>query len=197
MLQELTLNATKRETGKHISRQLRASGKIPGIFYSKADAPVNISVDSRDIRPIVYTSHLKLVNLNIEGEEKKCILKDVKFDPVTDNIVHFDLLGILDDRKITVEVPVEFTGGQPIGVRKGGKFQQVFHKCKITCLPKHLISALQVDISTLDVGGAIHLKDLDFEGVEYSLPLDSLLCAVNTPRGGKLGEGTSEQEQQS
>lgn len=189
MLQELTLKATKRETGKHAARQLRSSNRIPGVFYSKADSPINICVNPQEMRPIVYTSHLKLVNLDMEGEQRKCILKDVKFDPVTDCITHFDLLGILDDRKISVEVPIEFVGGQPLGVRKGGKFQQVFHKCKITCLPKYLVSSIQVDVSKLDVGGAVHLKDLELEGIEYALPIDSLVCAVNIPRGGKIGEG--------
>ncbi|MPN20606.1 50S ribosomal protein L25 [bioreactor metagenome] len=92
-----------------------------------------------------------------------------------------------------MEVPFEFTGGQPIGVRKGGIFQQVFHKCSITCLPKHLVSSIQVDIANLDVSQAIHLRDLALEGIEFGVPLDSLVCAVNIPRG-KAGETLRESQ---
>lgn len=186
MLQEVELKAQKRDTGKQIAKQIRHSGSIPGIFYSKGMDNVNISVAPLDLRPIVHTPYFKLVNLNIDGDMKKCVLKAVKFNPVTDKIIHFDMQGITEDRKVTVEVPIEFKG-QPVGVRKGGTFQQVFHKCKITCLPRHLISAIQIDISNLDVAQSIHLKDVGVEGIEFAIPLDSLVCAVNIPRG-KAGE---------
>jgi large subunit ribosomal protein L25 len=190
MLQIVELKAQKRETGKQISKQIRKLDNIPGIFYAKGENNINISVTSLALRPIVYTKEVKLVNLDIDGTHKKCILKDVKFHPVTDKIIHFDLLGINEEQKVTVEVPVEFVG-QPVGVRKGGNFQQVFHKCKITCFPQHLVSTILVNIADLDVGQSIHLRDLQTEGIEFSIPVDSLVCAVNIPRG-KAGEALRE-----
>jgi large subunit ribosomal protein L25 len=191
MLQVVDLKANKRESGKQIAKKIRQDGAVPGIFYAKGTTPINISVTPIALRPIVYTSSVKLVNLEVDGTQKKCVLKEVKFHPVTDKIIHFDLLGIDENQKITVEVPFEFTGGQPIGVRKGGIFQQVFHKCKITCLPRHLVSSIEVDISQLDVAQSIHLKDLQIEGVEFGIPSDSLICAVQIPRG-KAGEALRE-----
>lgn len=186
MLQEVELKAKKREAGKQISKQIRRNDEVPGVFYSSGVPNINISVAPLALRNIVYTSKVNLINLDVEGKQYKCILKDVSFDPVTDKIRHFDLLGVQDDRKVTLNVPVEFVG-QPIGVRKGGTFQKVFHKCKITCLPKHLVSTLQVDVSNLDVAQSVHLRDLNLEGVEYGIPVDSLVCAVQIPRG-KAGE---------
>jgi len=191
MLQLIELKAQKRETGKQISKKIRREGSVPGIYYAKGDNNINFSVPPLSLRPIVYSKEIKLVNLNVDGKEKKCILKDVKFHPVTDKIIHFDLLGINEEQKLSVEVPVEFSG-QPVGVRKGGTFQSVFHKCRITCLPKHLVSTLKVDIANLDVGQSIYLRDLNLEGVEYAIPLDSLVCAVNIPRG-KAGEALREE----
>jgi large subunit ribosomal protein L25 len=187
MVQVVELKAKKRIAGKQIAKKLRRDGEVPGVFYSKGMPAHNITVAPVALRPIVHTSHVKLVNLNIEGEEKKCVLKEVKFHPITDKIIHFDLLGISDDTKISVEVPFEFVGGQPVGVRKGGIFQQVFHKCRISCLPKYLVSSIQIDISKLDVNQSVHLKDLNLEGIEFSIPADSLICAVQIPRG-KAGE---------
>ena len=191
MLQIVDLKADKREVGKQVVKKMRKNGIIPGVFYAKGINPMNISVTPLALRPIVYTSHVKLVNLEVEGMQKKCVLKEVKFHPITDKIIHFDLLGIDENQKITVEVPFEFIGGQPVGVRKGGIFQQVFHKCKITCLPKHLVSSIEVDISQLDVAQSIHLKDLQVEGIEFGIPSDSLICAVQIPRG-KAGESLRE-----
>lgn len=194
MLQEVNLKVTKREVGKQISKRLRNENKVPGVFYSKNNKGINISANLKDLKPIVYTSNIKLVNLDIEGQQEKCLLKEVKFDPVTDKITHFDLLGIVEDRKVTISIPVEFIGEQPIGVRKGGRFQQVFHKFKITCLPKYLISSIQIDISKLDIGNAVYLNDLNLEGIEYSLPMDSLICSVNNPKG-KAADDTSAENQ--
>ncbi|MCL2039667.1 MAG: 50S ribosomal protein L25 [Bacteroidetes bacterium] len=190
MLQVVELKADKRNTGKQISKKIRKEGKIPGIFYAKGDDNISIAVSPLELRPIVYTKEVKLVNLDVEGTQKKCLLKDVKFHPVTDSIIHFDLLGVNEGQKITVEVPIEFIG-QPVGVRKGGLFQQGFHKCKITCMPEYLISTIQVDISNLDVGQRIQLHDLSLEGIEFAVPMDSLVCAVNIPRG-KAGESLRE-----
>ena len=182
MLQELTLKASKRKAGKQIAKKMRREGNVPGVVYSKDKEGVNIVVREQDIKPFVYTSMLKVVNLDIEGEQEKCLVKAVKFDPVTDRIIHFDLLRISDDRKVTVGIPVEFTGGQPVGVRKGGRFQQVFHKFKVTCLPKYLLSSLEIDVSKLDIGQSIYLEDLKFEGLEYDVPGDSMICSVTIPR---------------
>ena len=190
MLQVVELKANKRNTGKQKSKKIRKEGKVPGIFYAKNDDNISIAVSPLELRPIVYTKEVKLVNLDVEGTQKKCLLKDVRFHPVTDNIIHFDLLGINEGQKITVEVPVEFIG-QPVGVRKGGVLQQGFHKSKITCMPEHLISTIQVNISNLDVGQRIQLHDLPLEGIEFAVPMDSLVCAVNIPRG-KAGESLRE-----
>ncbi|NLJ14618.1 MAG: 50S ribosomal protein L25 [Ignavibacteria bacterium] len=189
MLQELTLKASKRKAGKQIAKKMRREGNVPGVVYSKDKEGVNIVVREQDIKPFVYTSMLKVVNLDIEGEQEKCLVKAVKFDPVTDRIIHFDLLRISDDRKVTVGIPVEFTGGQPIGVRKGGRLYQVFHRFKVTCLPKHLVSSIEIDISQLDIGQSIYLEDLKFEGLEYDVPADSMICSVTIPRVKAEDEG--------
>lgn len=190
MLQTIDLEAKRREPGKQFSKQLRRTGYIPGVYYTKGHPSVSIQAEPLGLRPIVYTSQLRLVNLNIEGKACVCVLKDIKFHPVTDKILHFDLLGLQDSQPLTIEVPFEFVG-QPVGVRKGGTFQQVFHKCRITCLPKDLVGSIKVDISGLDVGQSIHLRDIPLPGVEFGIPTDSLVCAVNIPRG-KAGEALRE-----
>jgi len=99
-MKEITLVAERRNAGKRASKDVRNAGFVPGIYYAHGDENISLKAKPLSLRPIVYTSLTRLVNLQIEGEnDKLCFLKDVKFDPVTDNLVHFDLQGIKADQK--------------------------------------------------------------------------------------------------
>lgn len=188
-MKEIALKAKKRETGKQISKRLRREGSVPGVFYMGGEAGIPILVEPLDLRPIVYTAAKKIVSLEVEGIAKpfSCVLKDVKFDPVTDNITHFDLIGLAPDTKITVEVPITLKG-QAVGVRQGGTLRHTLHKVSITCLPADLIDALHIDISKLEMGKSIHIKNMDYPNVTFNAPADAIICAVKAPRGGAKAE---------
>ncbi|MDX9789551.1 MAG: 50S ribosomal protein L25 [Candidatus Kapaibacterium sp.] len=184
-MKEIALVAERRSTGKRASKDVRNSGFIPGIYYAQGDENINIKVKPLALRPIVYTSLTRLVNLQFEGESNNrlCFLKDVNFDPVTDQIVHFDLQGIKEDQKVTVEVPFQLIG-QPVGVRQGGKLMQTLHKIKIKCLPNDMVESLEANISKLAMGDVLYLKDINTENLEIELPEDTVIARVSKPRGG-------------
>lgn len=184
-MKEIALVVEKRETGKKASKAVRNSGYVPGIYYANGDENINIKAKPLSLRPVVYTSLTRLVNLKVEGEstEKLCFLKDVRFDPVSDQITHFDLQGIKQDQKITVEVPFKLIG-QPIGVRQGGKLMQTMHKVKIKCLPKDLVESIEANIAKLEMGDVLCLKDLNTENLEIEIPYESVIARVSKPRGG-------------
>lgn len=89
-------------------------------------------------------------------------------------------------RKLTVEVPV-IVKGQSVGVRKGGKLQQSLHKVTIKCLPQHLVDALEVDVTNLDLGKSLHIRDLSLEGIEFVVPGDTIIVVCKVPRGVQIG----------
>lgn len=188
-MKEIALIAERRETGKKATKAVRNGGFVPGNYYANGDENFNIKARPLSLRPIVYTSLTRLVNLEIEGETspKLCFLKEVKFDPVTDQIVHFDLQGIKQDQKITVEVPFKLTG-QPIGVRQGGKLMQTIHKVKIKCFPKDMVESLESNISKLEMGSVLYLKDIPTDNLEIDLPEDAVIARVSKPRGGVATE---------
>ncbi len=187
-MKEIALTAEKRESGKKASKSVRNTGYVPGIYYANGDTNINIKVKPLALRPIVYTSLTRLVNLEVAGETPKlCFLKDVRFDPVTDQIVHFDLQGIKQDQKITVEVPIKLSG-QPIGVRQGGKLMQTLHKIKIKCLPKDMVESIESNIAGLEMGSVLYLKDLNTENLEIDLPGEAVIARVSKPRGGTAQE---------
>lgn len=185
-MKEVALNAQKRDSGKTAAKLIRNDELIPGVYYRKGSENINIKVEPLDLRPIVYTSNTKLVALNIEGinEPLHCVLKDVTFDPVTDKITHFDLLGIKKDQKLTVQVPLKLVGQSP-GVRAGGRLQQTLHKVKVTCYPDDLVEHFDVDLSGLGMGDTFYLKDLkNVDRIEFDIQINTPVCHVTKPRGG-------------
>jgi len=182
-MSEISLNAKKREIStKGVVNQLRKSGYVPGIYYSHGSAPVPFSVSEIALKPLVFTSETHLVNLTIENEEQiKCILKDVQFDPVSDRVIHIDLQGISANEMISLQVPVLVTG-TAVGIKQGGVLQQYLHKLDIECLPANIPQHLEIDVTNLNIGDAIHVRDLNFDNINILTSEEASVVAVTTMR---------------
>lgn len=182
-MEKTTLKASERKQfNKSAVRKIRKEGKVPGVFYSKHNPPLHIDVVDTSINPLVFTSKTHLISLEIEGqEERECIIKDIQFDPVTDKVIHFDLLGLTKGEKIILEVPVQLVG-TPVGVKEGGVIQHVMHKLEVECLPRNIPEHIVVDVSALKLGDSIHIGDLQIEEVEFVDPKESLIVQVTHPK---------------
>jgi len=178
-MKTVTLEANKRkDTNKATRKRLRREGRVPGVFYSKRLDTIPVDVLEKKIRPLVFTAKTNLISLKIEGQEElECIIKDIQFDPVTDEIVHFDLLGLTRGEMIQLEVPVQLLGSS-IGVREGGLLQQILHKVEVECLPKHIPEHIPIDISELAIGDSVLISDLTVENLTLLNPADALVVAV-------------------
>lgn len=164
---EIILKAERRtEFKKSISNQMRKAGMIPGIYYMVGEEPIPIKANELSLRPLVFTSESNIVSLQIEGETKpiSCILKDTQFEPITGRITHFDLLGLKEGEKITIEVSI-ILKGSAIGVKEGGIVQHNLHKLEIECLPQNIPPHIDVDISNLAIGDSIKVSDIKMEGI--------------------------------
>ena len=182
-MSEISIKAKKRILStKGAVNKLRRNGEVPGIFYSKGVEPIPISVLELSLNPLVYTSETHIVNLEIENDEnKKSILKNIQFDPVTDKIVHFDLLGISLDQKIEIEVPISVEG-QAKGIKEGGILQQSMHKLSVSCLPGDIPEHITINVANLGVGDSVHVKDLSLPNVEILHNDDVIIVSVVMPR---------------
>lgn len=182
-MSEIVLKVKKRQSGKQIAAKLRREGLVPGVFYAKGIAPIPIVTEYKPFKPIVHTTETKIIKLQIEGEQNefKCILQEVQIDPLKDTISHFDLQGIAEGTKLHVEVPIVLKG-QPIGVREGGTLQHSISKVKVRCLPEKIPTHFEIDISNLKIGKAIHVADIQTEGVEFELPPETVIVACIAPR---------------
>ncbi|CUS76345.1 large subunit ribosomal protein L25 [Candidatus Kryptonium thompsonii] len=183
---EIVLNAEIRKTGKSASNRLRMMGKVPGIYYAPGDEPLPIAVKESELKNLIYTTEAHIVKLKLgDGKEFKCVLKEVEFDPVTDKPIHFDLYGLKAGAKITLEVPIVLVGKAP-GVEKGGIIEHLLHTVEVECLSDAIPEHIEVDISNLDIGDSIHVRDLNVPGVKILENELAVVVAVVPPRGIEL-----------
>ena len=168
----------RKDFTKSETRRLRNEGYIPGVFYSKNNQPIHINVSDKAINPLVFTAKTHLISLQLEGhDEYECIIKDVQFDPVTDKLIHFDLLGLTKGEKIILEIPVRLTG-TPVGVKEGGIIQHVMHKIEVECLPRNIPEHITIDISGLKLNDSVHISDLKYDDIEFTDSQDSMIVQV-------------------
>jgi len=181
---ETTLLEAKQRTSitKSERKKIRREGRIPGVIYSKQLKSLTIEVAENALKPLVFTAKAHLISLKLAGhEDQECIIKDVQFDPVTDKIVHFDLIGLIKGEKLEIEVPVQLKGSAA-GIKEGGVVQNPLHKLLVRCFPKDIPDHLEIEISHLNIGDAIHISDLVYENIEILNPQEAVIVSVVHPK---------------
>lgn len=181
-MQTVAVAGKVRESlGKKATKAVRAAGEVPAVLYGNGD-PIHFSVKPLDVRSLIYTPEFKLAELTVGGNTTKAIIKDSQFDPVTDQLTHLDFLALQDGHPIKVAVPVAFEGTSP-GVRAGGKLQQAVRYIKLKTTPDKLVDRITMDISSLELGDSIRIRDIKQEdGVEIINPGGQPVATVIVPR---------------
>ncbi|MGA9117298.1 MAG: 50S ribosomal protein L25 [Bacteroidota bacterium] len=179
---EIALSAERRTViGKGMGR-IRREDLIPGVFYTRGEENIPIQVPATSLRPVVYTSEAHIIVLQLgDGTSRRCILRDVQYDPVTDRPIHFDLQGLRENEELTIEVPISLTGGTPAGVREGGTLQQMIYRLKISCLPKNIPEKIEVNVADLVINQTIHVSDLRVPDATILENEDTTVVAVLPP----------------
>jgi len=184
---------TREPNGKKGTKQLRAQGLVPGVLYGGSEVK-HIAFTPKAIKELVYTAAFKTATIDINGTQEKCILKDIIFHPVTDEITHVDFLRLIEGHPIKVELPVKFTGVSP-GVKLGGKMIQSLRRIKVKCLPENLVDTLEVDISHLDLGDSVRVKEIKaIDGLEVMVEGATPVGLVEIPRALRSAEAAEGEE---
>ncbi len=176
----------RTDLGKKAAKAYRKEGIIPAIIYGgeKSNETVHFTVTASDVRKLVYTPEIFLVNLTVAGKTYNAILKDIQFHPVSDEIMHMDFLHVFDNKPITIEVPVALDGLAE-GVKAGGKLSLDIRKLKVKALYKDIPEKLQIDITDLALGKSIQVGELHFEGLELLNAKNSVVCRVQLTRAAR------------
>ena len=180
-MKSLAIEVTKRTAGtKQAVKALRNEGKVPCVLYGGNDI-IHFAAPELSFRNLVYTPHVHTIDLNIEGETRQAIMKDIQFHPVTDKILHIDFLELSSDKKVDVDIPLKFSGS-PVGVREGGELRTKIRKLKVRALPADLPDEIEIDVSDLKISDAIHVKDIKVKGAEILDLPSKMITAVKVPR---------------
>ena len=180
----------RTETGKKATHELRKNDSIPCVLYgSQKDENGNIidthfAVTNEAVRKLVYTPHIYVVDLNIDGKIVNAVMKDIQFHPVTDKILHIDFYQIDESNPIVMEVPVQLEGLAE-GVKAGGKLSLQMRKLKVKALYNVIPERLVINVSNLGLGKTIKVGELSYEGLELLNAKDAVVCAVKLTRAAR------------
>ena len=189
-MKEFALNGQKRETvGKKASRLLRKEGLVPCNIYGEhtedgKPKAMSFAIAMADLRKVIYTPHIYVLNLNIDGEERKAVIKELQFHPVKDTVLHVDFYEVNEEKPLTIGIPVKLNGLAQ-GVRDGGKLNLSIRKLNGTAPYKQIPEVLDIDVTGLELGKSIKVRDLSFEGLELATPADVVVCSVKATRASR------------
>lgn len=179
----------RTEFGKAATRQLRLEEKVPAVIYGGANE-VNFAAPAVAFKNLVYTPDFMVVDIKIDGKVFKCVMKDLQFDKVSDKLIHVDFLELVEDKKLTVTLPIKFVGA-PAGVKAGGKLVMKIKSLKVKLLPKYLRENIELDISNLELNANIRVEDVKADNMEIMNSPRIPIASVTMTRQLKQEEATA------
>lgn len=187
-MKEIEVTGKKRTAlGKKASKALRKEGMVPCNLYGELkDAegkPVALAFASpfTELRKIIYTPHVYVIKLVIDGEIHTAVMREIQFHPVTDAPLHVDFYEVNDEKPITVGIPVKLVGLAQ-GVRDGGRMNLSIRKINVTAPYQIIPEHLDVDVTSLTIGKSIKVGQLNYEGLEMATSKDVVVCSIKMTR---------------
>ena len=209
------LNAEARvDLGKKAAKALRSEGKIPVVLNggevvelpyagtlqkgeklveigdNKAVITKDLVVTTESVRKLVYTPEVFAIELNVNGVVKMAVLREIQFHPVSDAILHIDLLEVTDKKPVVVEVPVKLEGHAE-GVKAGGKLSLSMKKLKVKAIYSNIPEKVVINVDNLGLGKTLQIGDLHFEGLELVNAKNAVVCAVQLTRAARGAAATA------
>ena len=199
-MKEINVSGKARTaTGKKASKELRKEGLVPCNLYGEEKdenglpKALSFTASFAELRKAVYTPHVYVVNLNIDGKEHKAVMKELQFHPTTDALLHADFYEVNEKKDITVGIPVKLNGLAQ-GVRDGGKLNLSIRKINVTAPYKQIPEVLNIDVTELQLGKAIKVGQLSFEGLKIATSPEVVVCSVKATRASRSAAAAAEAE---
>ena len=197
-MKEIVIKGQKREaTGKKASKLMRKEGLVPCNLYGEEKDEKGLpkalafAASFTELRKVVYTPHVYVVAIDIDGTVRKAIIKELQFHPTTEALLHADFYEVNETKDITVGIPVKLNGLAQ-GVRDGGKLNLSIRKIDVTAPYKNIPEILNIDVTNLGLGKAIKVGELSFDGITLATPAQVVVCSVKETRASKAAAAAAE-----
>lgn len=184
MARAATITAqTRDEIGKGAARTARRGGRVPGILYGHGEESMALSVDARELQKLVSTISVDntIVDLDMDGESYQVLIRELQKHPFRDEFLHIDFFHVAMDEKIHVEIPILLTGVSTGVKNKGGVLDHQLRELEVYCLPGNIPEKVEIDVSELDIGDSVHVRDITLPDIEILTDLDRSVVAVLAP----------------
>lgn len=172
---------TRTELTKSSTKAIRREKGVPCVIYGGNEI-VHFYAHENSFTKLLFTPEFKVAEITVDGTTYRTLVKDTQFHPVKDTLQHIDFIELVPGKKVKTEVPVKIVGSSP-GVKVGGKLLQNIRKIKIMATPEALVDSMVVNISTLELGKSVRIKDLvASEGVEVLSTPAAPVATIEIPR---------------
>ena len=192
-MKTVLLSGSPRENvGKKDAKKLRKEGLIPCVIYGGKEQKF-FSVKEKDFTKIIHSPEVYAFELDIAGTKTMATIKEMQFHPVKDVTLHVDFLEVIEGKPVVVSLPVSIVGTSP-GVLRGGKLHKKLRRLTVKGLLNNIPEKITVDISPLDIGNSIRVKDIKIENLTLLDKEASIVVGVQTARGAVAATSTEEEE---
>ncbi len=171
------IEAQPRETGSKAAREIRNNNRVPCILYGRNVDPKPLQIPISAMNKLIYGRSAPVAEVQMNGESWNCILKDYDLHPLTDRPLHADFQALKEGEKVTITVPVHYSG-IPIGQKNGGDTQLIVREATISVLPENIPSQIEFDITDLAIGDSLHVSDVDVDYEIKMAPTQTLVTVV-------------------
>ena len=174
----------RHERGSRPAGRMRRDGQVPAVVYGHGDDPVSVAVVARDLQHILSgaAGANTLITLQVDGADQLTLARQIQRDPIRGNVLHVDFIRISADQTVTAEIPLSLVGTAE-GVNMGGMLEQQIFTLSIEAKPGDLPNVIEHDISALNVGDQVHVRELAIPaGVTVLQDADEVVAAVSIPR---------------
>jgi large subunit ribosomal protein L25 len=176
----------RKDVGKGVARKARQAGLVPAVLYGEGEEPQPLVVSYKDFYPVIHTGAREnvILDLKIEGSERGdciAIIREIQYHPVRREILHVDFQHISMTKEITVNIPIEISG-EAFGVKtRGGILELILREVEVECLPADIPERISVDVTALDVGDIVQVKDLDIVKAKITSDPESTVITIVAP----------------
>lgn len=193
-MKTLLVKGEKRKSlGKKEAKLLRAQEAVPAVLYG-AGEPIHFSVPFSEMRQLVYTPGVFLIDLDIEGTIYQAIMQDTQWHAVEEQILHVDFLKVEEGKKVKIDVPVKVVGLAK-GIKAGGKLKTNLRKLKIKALAKDLPDSIEINVTKLGIGQSVKVGDLALKNIEILDKKSNVVVAVTITRAARSAAGPAIEEE--